>query len=115
MSLSLLIAKTLYKNSISVSVAEKILTKYNLRALLPEVVKHLLRLHYNQKSQSVVRIESPFPLNETSVSAVKKMVGGEHEDHTIIITPELLAGFRAVYKNTMHDASAKRIVDAFIK
>ncbi|MEN9552152.1 MAG: synthase delta subunit [Candidatus Parcubacteria bacterium] len=115
MSLSLLIAKTLYKNAIPVAQATTILAKYNLQALLPSVAKHLLRLHNNEKSQSTVRIESPFPVSEASVSTIKKMVGGEKEDHTIIITPELLAGFRAVYKNTMHDASAKRIVDAFTK
>jgi F0F1-type ATP synthase delta subunit len=115
MSTSLAIAKSLYKEKKSLNVVRPLLVRYRLLALLPEIARHLIRLHKESVHKKTIRIHTPYQINEASLQKIKSLVGGEKEDHTVIIEPELLAGFRAVYDDRMYDGSAKRMLDTFIK
>ena len=63
----------------------------------------------------MVMIESPFPLNDQSLSSIKKLVNGEDAEHLVTINGELLAGFKAKYKDLLYDGSAERIIKRFTK
>lgn len=115
MSLSLSIARTIRAHNLSLADTEEVLRKYKLLSLLPLIYKHLLREKKEEEKKSVVQIESPYSLSAETVSIVKKRLNAEDKEHNIVITPELLAGFRAKYNDVLYDGSAKRIVDMFTK
>jgi F0F1-type ATP synthase delta subunit len=113
MSLSRTIAEYLETSNATSQDVEDVLIKYNLRALLPEILRVLVRKENMRAEKDMVAIESPFPLSEDSITAIKKIANGEDKEHSIKINPNLLAGFKAKYKDTMYDASAERIINQF--
>jgi F0F1-type ATP synthase delta subunit len=115
MSLSVKIAKAIRSNSISLTEVEGVLAKYKLTPLLGEIYKHLVREEKRLALKDVVQIDSPFPLSDDAIKSIKKRVGAEDKEHHIRIDTELLAGFRAKYKDTMYDGTAKRIIETFTK
>lgn len=113
MSLSLSIAKHLEKSPTSVGTLYEVLSKYKLVALLPEITRILKRKQKIEEGEEMVQIESPFPLSKESIDSIKTLVDAKSKEHSIKITPELLAGFKAKYRKKMYDASAERIIKQF--
>jgi F0F1-type ATP synthase delta subunit len=115
MSLSRTIATYLETSNANLSELEGILIKHKLQSLLPEILRFLLRRQKIRQEKETVVIESPFPLSEDSVSAIKQLVKGKDVDHRVLINRDLLAGFKAKYKDVAYDGSAERIIKQFTK
>ncbi len=113
MSLSRTIAEYLETSQATSDDVALVLAKYNLQALLPEIYRFLVRKQQIQEGKDIVAIETPFPLSDTSITTIKAIAKGEHQKHSIKINPNLLAGFKAKYKDTLYDASAERIINQF--
>jgi F0F1-type ATP synthase delta subunit len=115
MSLSRNIATFLETSETSLSELEAVLSKHKLQSLLPEILRFLLRGQKIRQEKETVIIESPFPLSEDSLSVIKKLVKGKDVEHRVVINGDLLAGFKAKYKDRQYDGSAERIIKQFTK
>lgn len=115
MSLSRNIATYLETSNTSLNELEEVLTKHKLQSLLPEILRFLSRKQKIREQKERVMIESPFPLSDESLSAIKQLVNGKDAEHTVTINGDLLAGFKAKYKDLMYDGSAERIIKQFTK
>lgn len=108
MSLSRNLAHLLLQNRVSVSDVVSVLAKYKLLSILPLVLVSLKQLKESTLSENTLSIETPYPLSETSIAAIKKITGGDI--HTISINEALLAGFKARFKGKLYDGSAERVL-----
>ncbi len=115
MSLSRNIATYLETSNATLKDLDEVLVKYKLQSLLPEILRFLSRKQKIREQKEMVMIESPFPLSEESLSAIKRLVNGKDAEHVVTINGNLLAGFKAKYRDLMYDASAERIIKQFTK
>lgn len=113
--LSRTLATLLYKEKIHVHGVLAYLSQHNLTSLVRPVLLHMQKLKRIEDERNTLRIESPFPLERTSVKAITHLVGEEVHAVTETLKPELLAGFVARYKGKEYDASAQRIITNFIR
>jgi F0F1-type ATP synthase delta subunit len=63
-----------------------------------------------KKGNTVVKIESPFPLADEAIIHIKKVIGNGDAPHEVTINTNLLAGFKARCKGILYDGSAERII-----
>ncbi len=115
MSLSRNIATYLETSNVNLSELEGVLVRYNLQSLLPDILRFLLRKQKIRQEKETVIIESPFPLSEDSLLVIKQLVKDEDVEHRVVINEDLLAGFKAKYKDVAYDGSAERIIKQFAK
>ncbi len=115
MSLSRSIALYLETSNTTLKDLEEVLGKYNLQSLLPEILRILSRKQKMREQKEMVEIESPFLLNEESLLFIKQLVKASEARHSVTINENLLAGFKAKYKDVMYDGSAERIIKQFTK
>lgn len=109
MTLSRNLAHMLIKNRTSVDDVVAVLAKYKLLSVLPSVLSSIKQQARSTLSENMLRIETPYPLSEQSISAIKSITGGDA--HTISINEALLAGFKARFKGKLYDASAQRVLE----
>ncbi|MBP9782586.1 MAG: F0F1 ATP synthase subunit delta [Candidatus Pacebacteria bacterium] len=113
--LSRTLAQLLHKESIHVEGVVTYLKEHNLTSLLPLVLKHLYTLKRKDDERNTLIIESPFPVGDKGVQAIRRMVGNDMAEVREIENTSLLAGFLARYKSKEYDASAKTIIRQFIQ
>ena len=92
------------------------LEKRKLLTLLPQIVKGLTLLQTQERESKQLIIETPFLLNEASISKVRAITRAKAESEIkIVLKKNLLSGFRAVYGGQSYDASAQRIISELTK
>lgn len=114
MSLSRDIAKTVVEKGVSGDDLISTLTKYNLIGLLPTIKKDIEKLSRDEASRETIAVESPFPVNDTALARIRRIVGNDLADVSVTINTDLLAGFKARYKGILYDGSAERIIKHLI-
>lgn len=110
MPLSRKIAMLIYKGTTTLPEVVSLLTKYKLLALLPSIKQSLVKLALFEGKSETIMIESPFPLNDASVTKIKKIIGNDVAEYEVTINKSVLAGFKATFKGTLFDGSAERII-----
>lgn len=100
----------------SIKGLESILTKWGKSDLLLPVLQKLRFYFETQRASNQIRIETPFVLSQDSLDNIKIKIAGNSDAEVIQIhKSELLAGFRAVHKGTLYDASAQRYINELKK
>lgn len=115
MVLSHKLAKLLIENKITVKSCISFLEENKLTSLFPTILRLVKNMSYKKNNYETLIIESPFNLSDSSIKKIKRIVGNDLAIHKEEINPKLLAGFRARFRGTLYDASAKRIVDQLNK
>lgn len=82
--------------------------------LLPAVKKSLIEISHRSETRTTVMIESPFLLTSESIQRIKRIVGNDLAPHDVSVNKNLLAGFKARYKEILYDGSAERVIKTFI-
>jgi F0F1-type ATP synthase delta subunit len=86
-----------------------VLEKYVKQDLLLPVLSVVKKQLQQKQLYNTVIIETPFAVSETMMQDIAIKITGQKNVETIQIhKPELLAGFRAKYLGTIHDASARK-------
>jgi F0F1-type ATP synthase delta subunit len=100
----------------SIQELERTLTKWGKKELVLPVLRKLQFYFESQRSSNQIRIEAPFVLSQESLDNIAiKITGTNDTEITQIHKSELLAGFRAVHKGTLYDASAQRYINELKK
>lgn len=110
MPLSRTIATLLFQGKTTLPLVIDLLTKYKMLALLPSIMKALTKLNSFSGKENTIVIESPFALSEGSVQKIKRIVGNDIAEHSIVINKDVLAGFKATFRGVRYDGSAERII-----
>jgi F0F1-type ATP synthase delta subunit len=100
-----------------VNISKKILEKYNKEKLLLPVLKKLQYKFTQDSNSEQIVIETPFVLSEAATQSISSRITGEAKSTKVkqIEKPELLAGFRAIHKGTLYDASARKYINELKK
>ncbi len=110
MTLSYKIAKLIVEKGVSIDDVVVSLRKYKLLSLIPSIKDQVSRLGKDVNARDTLQIESPFELGDEAVKNIKRIVGNDLAPHSISINKNLLAGFKARFKEKLYDASAERII-----
>ena len=111
MNLSQKIAKMIVEGKLTSKACIEVLEKRNLLSLLPTILRLVKHSVHTKTLEDTIRIESPFPLSDKAIAAVKRIVGNDLAPHVTVINKDLLLGFRARCKGKLYDASALRIIE----
>lgn len=114
MTLSRKLAHIIVSKEIPIDTVIILLTKYKMLGLLPSLKKSLLELSLRSENRNTIMIESPFALSLESIHKIKKIAGNDLAPHDVTINKNLLAGFKARYKEILYDGSAERMLKTFI-
>lgn len=114
MTLSRKLANLIVTKNVSVDIVIGMLQEYKMLGLLPLIKKSVEEIAQGESVRDSVMIESPFLLSDESIQTIKKIARGVSAHHTVTINKELLAGFKARYKEILYDGSAERIIKNFI-
>ena len=115
MTLSRKLATLIVSKEIPIAEVVSLLSKYKMLGLLPALKKALEDLSNRSETRNTIMIESPFALSLESIQKIKRIVGNDLAQHDVIINKNLLAGFKARYKEILYDGSAERALKTFIK
>lgn len=108
-------AKLLIDRKVSVNDMVSFLQKHSLLTLLPSIMEFLKHKEAQHLAHNTLVIESPFPLKEGSVSVIKKRIGDNFNEVEMVENKSLLAGYVARFRGVEYDASAKSILENFIR
>lgn len=104
-------ATLLFKEKCTKEELIQFLEKKNLLSLLLEISKELKKLREKELTDLEMTIETPFPLNVTSLAKIQQLVGAGDETRVNVKEKKmLLSGFRALYKGHSYDTSARKII-----
>lgn len=115
MSLSRRIAETVAEKGVDAPIVVETLARYGLISLLPAIRTELEKISRARGDRETIRVESPFPLDDRALARIKRIVGNDLASADVIINKELLAGFKARYKERLYDGSAERIIKQLTK
>lgn len=115
MTLSRQLARLIVEKNVPLEDVIERLKSYNLLSLLPSIKEAVRKLSKDESARDTVHIEAPFPLSSESVARIKRIVGNDLAPHEISLNPNLLAGFKARFKDKLYDGSAERIINEFTK
>ncbi len=110
MNLSKKIAQLIVEKNISIDAVTDALNAYSLLSLMPSILEQVKRMKVRESLQDTLRIESPFLLDQHAIEHIRKIVGDEKAEHEVTINKNLLAGWKARFKEKLYDASAERII-----
>lgn len=110
MTLSRNIADMIVRKGASVDDVEEILRSYNLLSLLPSIKKEVKQMATANEEDNAIAVESPFPLDESALARIKRIVGNDLAPARLTINKDILAGFKARYRGRLYDGSAERII-----
>jgi F0F1-type ATP synthase delta subunit len=110
MTLSRKIAELIIRKNVSVTDVVETLREYNLLPLLPSIKTAVEKAGSLGREEDVIRIESPFELNGSALSRIKRIVGNDLAETEVTINKDILAGFKARFKGKLYDGSAERII-----
>ncbi|MEN9852190.1 MAG: hypothetical protein RI996_133 [Candidatus Parcubacteria bacterium] len=100
----------------SIERLENVLTKWGKKELVLPILQKLQFYFETQRASDQICIESPFVLSQESLSTIATKITSDTDvEITQIQKPELLAGFRAVHKGILYDASAQRYINELKK
>lgn len=111
MSLSRTIAASVVEHDIKAEKLMDVLREYNLVSLLPTIKEEVEKLKASEVEGNTIHIESPFPLNDSALARIKRIVGNDLADTHVTINKDLLSGFKARFKGKLFDASGQRIIN----
>lgn len=99
---------------------EKYLSDNHLMGLAPNIIANLEREQAKVEKGKTADIRTSHELEASIVKDIEKRIGKESEDMTkITIDPDLISGFKAVYKGKVFDASVrnylKELREALVK
>lgn len=114
MTLSRKLGQLIVNKHVPVDTVVEMLREYKMLGLLPAIKKSVEEIVVGESIRDSVMIESPFPLSDEAIERIKKIAGGAQAQHDVTINKELLAGFKARYKEILYDASAERIIKNLI-
>lgn len=114
MTLSRKLANLIVNKHVPVDVVVEMLREYKMLGLLLSIKRSIEEMAAGESIRDSVMIESPFPLSVEAIETIKKIAGGVNAQHDVTINKELLAGFKARYKEILYDGSAERIIKNFI-
>lgn len=110
MNLSQKIAKFIVEKNLDIDSVVEVLRSYKLLSLLPSIKEAIQKMDSNTAVRDTVLIESPFEVSDEALKSIKRIVGNDLAPHEVTINKELLAGFKARFKEKLYDASAERII-----
>lgn len=110
MNLSHKIAKLIVEKNLKIDDVVESLQTYNLISLLPSILEQAKRMNKDVSLRDTIQIESPFPIGEKALAHIKRMVGNDIAPHEVTINKNILAGFKARFKEKLYDGSAERII-----
>lgn len=110
MSLSRKLALLIVQGKASLASVIELLAKYKMLSLLPSIKQALLQMSSELHTKDTLMIESPFPLSDTAINHIQKIIGDERADYKVTINRHVLAGFKARFKGILYDGSAERII-----
>lgn len=82
----------------------------NLRVMLPAVIAWLERDQKQVLSRGLV-IETSHVVDNSTLDAIRAHIGVSEKDFRHHVNADLVGGFRARYKDTMHDGSIRHQLD----
>ena len=115
MTLSHKIAKLIVEKNIRTEDVVESLRTYNLLSLLPSITDQVKRMSKDETLRDTVQIESPFELSDEAISHIKRIVENDLAPHQVTINKNILAGFKARFKEKLYDGSAERIIKQITK
>lgn len=110
MTLSYKIAKLIVEKDANIDDVIVLLRKYKLLSLITSIKDQVTRLSKDENARDTLQIESPFEISNEAIANIKRIVGNDLAPHSISINKNLLAGFKARFKEKLYDASAERII-----
>ncbi len=110
MNLSHKIAKLVVEKNVKVDDVVASLQTYNLLSLLPSILEQAKRMNKGVSLRDTIQIETPFELGEKAIGHIKRAVGNDIAPHQVTINKNILAGFKARFKEKLYDGSAERII-----
>lgn len=114
MTLSYKIAKLIVEKDVNIDDVVVLLRKYKLLSLITSIKDQVNRLGKEVNQRDTIQIESPFEINDDAIGHIKRIVGNDLAPHSISINKNLLAGFKARFKEKLYDASAERIIKQLV-
>jgi F0F1-type ATP synthase delta subunit len=114
MTLSRTIAELIVKKNAKIDDVVDTLRKYNLLSLLPSIQDAVIKLTQDKGLEDTIRIESPFPVGDTALKKIQRIVGNDLAPTETVINKNVLGGFKARFKGRLYDGSAERIIRQFI-
>lgn len=114
MNLSKKIAKLIVEKGVNIEDVAEALKSYGLLSLMPSVLDQVKRISKSVLMKDTLKIETPFEISEESIKRIKSLVGDERASHEITINKNILAGFKARFKEKLYDASAERIIKQLV-
>ncbi|HCC05849.1 TPA: hypothetical protein DEP94_00570 [Candidatus Nomurabacteria bacterium] len=110
MTLSYKIAKLIVEKDANIDDVVVLLRKYKLLSLITSIKDQVKRLGKDVNQRDTLQIESPFEMSNEAIASIKRIVGNDLAPHTLSINKNLLAGFKARFKEKLYDASAERVI-----
>lgn len=110
MTLSYKIAKLIVEKDANIDDVVVLLRKYKLLSLLTSIKDQVKRLGKDVNQRDTLQIESPFEISNEAIANIKRIVGNDLAPHSLSINKNLLAGFKARFKEKLYDASAERVL-----
>jgi F0F1-type ATP synthase delta subunit len=94
--------------TLDIKVLVSVLQKYRVLSLLPIILKRLEKELLLQQQHNITTIQAPFALDETSKQKIQTIFNVDSIKE--VISPNILAGFRAYNGDKILDLSLESIV-----
>lgn len=115
MTLSHKIAKLIVEKNISIDDVVESLRTYKLLSLLPSISEQVKRMNQGETFRDTIQIEAPFELSKDAIAQIQRIVENNLAPTNVTINKNILAGFKARFKEKLYDGSAERIIKQFTK
>lgn len=87
---------------------EKYLSDNHLMGLVPNIIANLEREQEKKEKGKTAEIKTSHEIATSIIKDIEKRIGKESGDETkILVDPDLIGGFKAVYKGKVFDASVR--------
>lgn len=109
------LADLLIAKKITIDEMIAFLKKHNLLTVLPSILAYLKHKEAEHLEFNTLVVETPFPLQENALESIKARFGTDVRDVEVVLKKDLLAGYVARLQGVEVDASAKRVLENFIR
>ncbi len=87
---------------------ETYLQKNHLEGLRPKILENLALELRDHERKSSVSLKISHEIKKEAIKKIETLVKKDEKDKTLVsIDPELIGGFRAIYKGVLYDGSVK--------
>ncbi len=110
------LAKLVVDGKVSIEGAHSLLMKYKLLALFPALTNEIGKVIARERVNARAVLRSSHDISDSSAQKIlEKYLGSSKVPYSVHVDKTLLAGFVLTHKKMSYDASARRVINEFLK